>query len=291
MDVGVLGLGAMGVGMARNLIKAGHRVRVWNRSPAAAEALASDGATAVATPAEAAAGDAIVTMLADDAAVHDVISAAFLDSVPTGLLHIGCSTISVELGKELARMHADLGLAYVSAPVFGRPDAAAAGTLQMIVAGDPDAVVRARPIFDAVGQKTWPMGAEPFRANLVKLAGNLMIAAAIEAMAEAAALGIAHGIEPADMLDLYCNTLFACRVYQNYAPAVAERRFEPAGFKLKLGLKDVRLALAAGDDANVPLPFGSILRDGFISAMAAGSGDKDWSALADVALRRAGVPT
>ena len=218
-----------------------------------------------------------------------VPDSGLLDSAPTTLVHVGCSTISAALAKELADRHAAKGIAYVSAPVFGRPEVAAAGALNIVAAGPSAALQRVQPVLQAMGQKVWPVGEEPFRANVIKLGGNLMIAAAIEAMSEVAALGKAYGIEAAEMLDIYTNTLFACRAYQSYAPGIEARQFEPVGFKLKLGLKDVRLALEAGEAANVPLPFGSVLRDGFLSAMAAGDGEKDWSALAEVALDRAGL--
>lgn len=290
MDVGFLGLGSMGSAMARNLIKAGHTVRVWHRSPESAQALVADGGIAVASPAEAMRGEALVTMLANDDAIRAVVlDSDLLDAAPKTLVHVGCSTTSVALTKELTQAHLTRGLAYVSAPVFGRPDVAASGRLQIVVAGPADAISRMQPLFDAMGQKTWPLGKEPLRAIVVKIAGNLMIASAIEAMAEATTLGKAHGIEAAAMLDVYTSTIFACRVYQSYGASIAERRFEPPGFKLELGLKDVRLALQAGDEANVPLPFGSALRDAMIGAVAAGDGEKDWSALSDIALARAGM--
>lgn len=290
MDVGFVGLGAMGSSMARNLVKAGHGVKVWNRSPEAAEALAADGAVPVGTAAEAMRGAAVLTMLADDDAVRAVYLAGdVLASAPKTLIHVNCSTISVALARELTERHAALGLGYVAAPVFGRPDVAAAGKLNVVVAGPGDLIAQVQPLLDAIGQKTWPVGEEPLRANVVKLGGNLMIAAAIEAMAEATTLGAAHGIAAGDMLDIYTNTLFQSRVYTGYGAQIAERRYEPAGFKLRLGLKDVRLALQAGDAANVPLPFGSALRDALIGAVAEGDGEKDWSALADTALRRAGL--
>jgi 3-hydroxyisobutyrate dehydrogenase-like beta-hydroxyacid dehydrogenase len=290
MDVGFIGLGAMGSAMARNLIKAGHTVRVWNRSPGPAEELAREGAVAVNRAADAAHGDVLVSMLADDAALRAVLFAGgVLEAASPSLVHVGCSSISVALGRELARAHGERGVSYISAPVFGRPDVAAQAKLNIVAAGAADAIARAQPVLDAMGQKTWVIGAEPYMANLVKIGGNLMIASAIEAMSETAALGAAHDIDPGKMLEIYTSSLFACRAYQSYAPGIAERRFEPAGFKLKLGLKDVRLALEAGDAASVPLPFGSALRDAMLTAIAFGDGEKDWSALAEVARKRAGL--
>ncbi len=289
MDVGFIGLGHMGRAMAANLIKAGHRLKVWNRSAEAAGSLVEAGATLVNSAAEAFCGDAVITMLADDAAVRAVlIEPRILDQAASGTLHIGMSTISIALTRELAALHAAKGLRYVAAPVFGRPEAALAALLNILVAGDPVSVAEAQPLFDAMGQKTWPMGTDPARAISVKLAGNLMIAAAIEAMAEATALGMAHGVSSAALLDVLTNTIFACPAYKSYGASIAAGRYEPASFKLRLGLKDVRLALQAGDEANVPLPFGSVLRDTFLSTVAQGDGEKDWSALAAVVHARAG---
>ena len=290
MDVGFIGLGLMGQAMALNLVKAGHSLRVWNRSPEAAEPLVAAGAKRVASPKEAFAGEAVITMLADDAALRAVVLAdGVLDAAPGSLLHVSMSTISVALVHELVERHREHGVAYVAAPVFGRPEVAAAAKLNIVAAGDAGALARVQPLFDAMGQKTWPLGAEPQRANAVKLAGNLMIVAAIEAMGEATALGRAYGVGSADLLDILTNTLFPSPVYKGYGAAIAADRYEPAAFKLRLGLKDVRLALQAGDAANVPLPFGSLLRDNLLSALAQGDGDKDLAALADVAHRRAGL--
>ncbi len=291
MEVAFIGLGAMGTGMARNLMKAGHAVTAWNRSREAVEALVREGARQAASPAEAVVGsEAVVTMLANDDAVRTVFLAdGALEGIPTTAVHVNCATVSIALAEELAEAHHARGIAYVSAPVFGRPDVAAAGNLNIVVAGPRPAVATVQPLLDAMGAKTWFVGEEPEQAIAVKIGGNLMIAAAIEAMAEATTLGSGYGLEAKTMLDIYTTTLFACRAYQSYAPAIAERRFEPAGFKLALGLKDVRLALAAGDAANVPLPFASALRDIMIEAVAAGDGNKDWSALAETARRRAGL--
>ena len=287
MDVGFIGLGRMGRGMAASLIQAGHRVRVWNRSPKAAEALT--GAEPVASAAEAFRGDAAITMLADDAALRAVIvEGGLLDSPERPGLHLSMSTISVALAAELAAIHARAGIPYVAAPVFGRPDVAEKGALNIVVAGEAAVIDRAAPLLDAMGSKTWRFGDEPQRANAVKLAGNFMLVSAIEAMGEAAAFAEAHGVAGADLLDLLTNTLFASPVYNGYGASIAANRYEPPGFNLKLGAKDVRLALAAADAVGVPMPFASVLRDNLIDAMAHGDGDKDLAALARVASRRSG---
>lgn len=290
MDVGFIGLGAMGRAMAANLVKAGHTVRVWNRSRKSTDALAKEGAVPVASPRDAFRGNAVISMLADDAAVRAVIiDDGLVESAPAGLVHVNMATISVALARELTRLHDAHDVAYVSAPVFGRPDVAAAGKLQIVAAGDPAAVDRVQPLFDAIGQTTWRIGDAPERANVTKLAGNFMLVSAIEAMAEAAAMAKGHGIAERDLLGVLTNAVFTAPAYKNYGAMIAEQRFEPPGFKLTLGLKDVRLALAAGEAVSAPLPFASVLRDNLLDAIAHGDAERDWSSLAKVALRRAGL--
>ena len=290
MDIGFVGLGGMGQAMALNLLRSGFAVRVWNRSPDPAQALAGQGAQAVSSPAEAFRGDAVISILADDAAVRAVVlESGALDSAPKGLVHVNMATISPALATELAGAHEARGLSYVAAPVFGRPDAAAAAKLHIIVAGDPAAVAKVQPLLEAMGQRVWPVGDEPERANVVKIAGNFMIASAIETMGEASALVGGYGVKKAEFLDIMLNTLFAAPAYKVYGGLIAEDRYEPAGFPLRLGLKDVRLALGAGDARNVPLPFGSVLRDGLLEGMAHGWSERDWSSLGEIAARRAGL--
>ncbi|MFG5121419.1 NAD(P)-dependent oxidoreductase [Methylorubrum sp. POS3] len=287
MDVGFIGLGRMGRAMAARLVGAGHRVRVWNRSPEAARAV--EGAEVVGSPAEAFSGDAAITMLADDAALRAVvIEGGLLDGAARPAVHVGMSTISVALAKELAAVHERAGVAYVSAPVFGRPDAAANGALNIIAAGADDAITPVQPLFDAMGTKTWRFGSEPEKANAVKLAGNFLLISAIEAMGEAAAFAEGHGVAGADVLGMLTSTLFASPVYKNYGAMIMEGRYEPPGFTMRLGLKDVRLALEAGEAAAVPMPFASVLRDNLLDAIAHGDGDRDFAALATVAARRSG---
>jgi 3-hydroxyisobutyrate dehydrogenase-like beta-hydroxyacid dehydrogenase len=291
MDVTFLGLGAMGKGMAANLIKAGHRVRVWNRSHAPIDELVKLGANPLTSLAEAPSGDVILSMLADDGALMSVIADAQLfERGQRGLAFVNMATISVALARDLTERCQQHGLAYVAAPVFGRPDAAAAGKLQIVVAGNPAVVTHLQPLFDALGQRTWSVGSEPYQANVVKLSGNFMIAAAIAAMGQAVTLVEANGIRAAALLDVLTNTIFAAPVYKNYGALIAERRYEPPGFRLTLGLKDVRLALAAGEAAHAPLSIASLLRDDFLDAIAHGDSDRDWSAIAEVARRRAGLP-
>ncbi|WP_028080374.1 NAD(P)-dependent oxidoreductase [Solimonas soli] len=288
MDVGFIGLGSMGRGIAANLLAAGHRVTVWNRSQAPLQALVALGARAGAAPRDALQGKVLLSMLADDLALREtLLDGGALDAAAPGLVHANLATISTAFAAELARLHAARGLGYVSAPVFGRPNVAAAGQLNIVAAGPRAAFDALRPLFEAIGQQTWWLGDDAVRANAVKIAGNFMIAAAIETMAEATTLTRAYGVGATEFLEILTGTLFTAPVYRNYGAQIAERRYEPAGFKLRLGLKDVRLALAAGDAGNVPLPLASLLRDNLLEAMAHGDGDRDWAALAEVAARRA----
>lgn len=290
MDVGFIGLGGMGKAMAANLVKAGHRVRVWNRSPGPVEELAALGAEAAAAPRDLARSEVVITMLADDAAIRSVVlEGGLLEAAAPGLIHVNMATVSVAFAQELAELHRRRGIAYVAAPVFGRVEIAAAGKLNIVAVGEHAALARVEPLFAVLGQKVWPLGEAPERANVVKIAGNFMLASAIETMGEAAALVGGYGVSPSELLDILTNTLFAAPADKTYGALIAEERYEPAGFKLTLGLKDVCLALSAGETAHVPLPFASVLRDNFLDAIAAGDAERDWAALARVARRRAGL--
>jgi 3-hydroxyisobutyrate dehydrogenase-like beta-hydroxyacid dehydrogenase len=292
MDVGFIGLGQMGKAIAANLLRAGHRLRVWNRSPAPARELEALGAEVAAEPADTARAEVLMTMLADDEATRAVIlGRAVLERAARGLIHVNLATVSVALARELAHAARERGLAYVAAPVFGRPEAARAAKLNIIVAGEESAVAHVRPLLSAIGERIWPLGSAAEHANAVKLAGNFMIASAIETMGEASALVQAHGVPAREFLNVMTATLFAAPVYQGYGRLIAEQQYEPAGFKLALGLKDVRLALEAGEAARVPMPFGSVLRDHLLEAAAAGRGESDLAALAEIAARHAALKT
>jgi len=205
------------------------------------------------------------------------------------LIHINLATVSVALAKELAELHRQRKVGYIAAPVFGRPDAAAAGKLNIVVAGDPAVIAKAQPVLDAIGQKVWPVGDNPESANVVKIAGNFMIASAIETMGEAVALCRSHGIKADAFLDILTNTLFAAPAYKLYGGMIAAEKYQPAGFSAPLALKDVRLVLSAADANNVPMPFANVLRDSLMELIATGGGDSDWAAMAQVAARHAGL--
>ena len=290
MDIGFIGLGTMGSRIAANLLKAGHKVRVWNRSRPSVDALARIGATPVATAREAFSGDAVFSMLADDAAVHALLDPV-LDGAPKGLVHVNMATISVALARDLADRHAEHGLFYIAATVFGRPELAEAAKLTIVAAGDAGAIARVQPLFDVIGQRTWPMGIQPERANVVKLAGNFMLGAAVEAMAEAAAMSARYGIAPADMLSVMTNGVFSAPAYQYYGDAIAKKRYEPPGFRLSLTLKDLRLALAAADEVTAPMPLADVVYASLLEAVAGGDGERDLAAVAKVSQRRAGLET
>ena len=290
MEIGFIGLGKMGDAIARHMLGAGHKLRVWNRSPGPVKALVARGAEAAATAADAARAEFLLTMLANDTALREVIiGQGVLEAAPAGLIHINLATVSVALAKEFAELHRRRNVGYLAAPVFGRPEVAAEGKLNIVVAGDPATLERAAPVLAAIGQKSWPVGNLPEAANAIKVAGNFMIASAIETMGEAVALTRAHGIPATQFLEILTSTLFAAPVYKGYGAMIAAERYQPAGFEVTLALKDIRLALAAAEPLNVPLPLASILRDNFLELIANGSGDHDWGVLAKLAAQRAGL--
>lgn len=293
LPVGCIGLGSMGAAMASNLITGGAKVVVYNRSRERAKPLEALGATIAATPAEAAACGLVMTMLADDNAVEAVTLGddGIVAGLPDGGLHVAMSTIGVAFSERLAKTHADAGQRYLAAPVFGRPEAAAAAKLFIVAGGAADDLARAQPAFDLLGQRTFHIGESPSQANLVKLSGNFLITCVIEGLAETLTLGQKAGVDRAQMLDVFTNTIFGAPVYKTYGAMIVEERFAPPGFALPLGLKDNRLILQAGEALEVPLPFASAIRDRFITALASGYGDLDWSAIARVVADQAGVPS
>ena len=292
MRIGFIGIGQMGQGMARNLLKAGHEIVVYNRTRTRAEEMQSDGARVADTPADASRLEIVFTMLADDAAVENVVfgDGGMLGALPSGGLHVSMSTISTALARRLAQAHAEKGQKYISAPVFGRPEAAAAARLVIVAAGAAGSIDRARPMLEAMGQKIFTGGAEPWMANAIKLAGNFSLAAMLETLSEAMALMRKAQIDPKLFLEI-TNSLYRSPVYENYGKIIAEQKFEPAGFALRLGLKDVRLALAAADEAQMPMPLGNLLRDQFVRGVERGYGEIDWAGIARVVAEDAGLPS
>ncbi|HEY6329109.1 MAG TPA: NAD(P)-dependent oxidoreductase [Blastocatellia bacterium] len=291
MEIGFIGLGNMGKPIAQNLIKAGHSLTVYNRTAERADGLS--GCKVADSPAGAAHGaEVLITMLADDHAVEQTLlgdhpGAAFR-SLRAGAVHISMSTISVALSQRLADAHRQGGHKYVSAPVFGRPQAAADAGLLVVAAGEPEAVERCQPIFSAIGRATSVVAENPEAANAVKLTGNFTIAAVLETLGEAVALVRKQGVAPEQFLEIL-NLIFRSPVYQIYGGLIAGQHFEPAGFRTVLGLKDVRLALAAADSSNVPMPLASLLHDRLMAACGRGRADQDWSSIAAVIAEEAGL--
>jgi 3-hydroxyisobutyrate dehydrogenase-like beta-hydroxyacid dehydrogenase len=290
MKIGFIGLGRMGAEMAANLVRAGHDVTVFNRSPGKDGSLIKLGARNAGSVGGACAGEAVITMLANDDAASDMALGddGVAANLPKHAIHVSMSTISVALSKRLAQAHARAGQRYVAAPVFGRPDMASAAKLFIVATGDPTALEVCQPLFRAMGQKTFPMGAEPSAANLVKLSGNFLLASAIEALGEAIALIGKAGIDRRAYIELLTSSIFNVPAYKTYGTLIAEGKFEPAGFAAPLGYKDIRLTLAAAESLGVPMPLGGLLHDRFLRLIARGGDHLDWSALGGLAAQDAG---
>lgn len=280
--IGFIGLGKMGTPMVRNLLRAGYMVRVYNRTPEKVQALADEGAQAVPRPADAAEpGSVVVTMVTDDEALERVTlgEGGFAETLGSGGIHLSMSTISPDTARRLAAHHRERGGHYVAATVFGRPEAAAAQKLWINLAGPAEARERVRPLLDALGQGIHEFGDDPGAANVVKLAGNFLIVSALEAMAEAFTLAEKNGVDRETFAAVMGQTIFGCPIYQNYGRMIAGKIYEPAGFKLELGFKDVRLTMQAAQASRTPMPFGSLLQQRLLSAMAKERGGMDWTAI------------
>jgi 3-hydroxyisobutyrate dehydrogenase-like beta-hydroxyacid dehydrogenase len=292
VEVGIIGLGNMGTGIAKSLLRAGHKVTAYNRTRARAEALAASGAEVADSVAVACRPGVVITMLAEDTALESTVfpNDGVLASLPSGGIHISCSTTSVALSDRLTEAHARAGQSLVCAPVFGRPDAAEAAKLLVVAAGEPRAVDRCKPLFEALGPKLMVIGDKPSQANTVKLTGNFLIAAVLESLGEAIAFARKSDVDPAALLDFLTSTLFNAPIYKTYGSLILEGKFEPAGFVLPLGLKDIRLVLQAAEARSVPLPIASVIRDRFLTAIGRGHQNSDWSVIAQIAAEDAGLP-
>jgi 3-hydroxyisobutyrate dehydrogenase-like beta-hydroxyacid dehydrogenase len=290
-EVGFIGLGAMGEPIAANLIAAGYKLRVYNRTASKADALVAAGATRVERPGDAAvAGGVVITMLADDAALEQVtLGGGLAERLGRGGIHISMSTVAPATTRRLAEHHAAHGSIMIASPVFGRPDAAKAKRLWVLAAGPGAAKAAVRPLQEAIGQAIFDFGEEPAAANVAKLAGNFLIAANLEAMSEAFAMAEKQGVERTAVAEMLAKTLFACPIYQGYGKAIAEKRFTPVGFRMSLGLKDVELALRTAEEVTMGLPIASLVRDRFLASLAKGRADMDWSAIALSVLDDAGL--
>ena len=291
MEAGLIGLGQMGTGIAKSLIRAGHRLRLYNRTVTRAEALLGDGAVLGRSVAEACQDDVVMTMLADDAAVEAVTfgPGGIAASLKPGAVHVSLSTISVALSERLTTEHARLAQEYVAAPVFGRPEAAEAARLAVVAAGKPDVVQRCRPLLEAMGPKLLVASERPTTANVIKLIGNFLLGSMIESLAEAFALGRKSGVDEELLFEFLTTALFPAPVYKNYGEAILRRRFEPARFTVSLGAKDIQLVLSAASSQRVPMPIASVVRDRCLTAIARGNAESDWSVLGRIAAEDAGL--
>jgi 3-hydroxyisobutyrate dehydrogenase-like beta-hydroxyacid dehydrogenase len=271
MKIGFIGLGQMGREMAARLIEAGHELVVWNRTPSKIFAGRARIATVAQDTMDA---DVVITMLAGDAAVESVWIKPRLKAQG---IHLNMASVSLRIARELSRLQKD----YVSAPVFGRPPAAAKGELDVVAAGPKDALERCQPVFKALARQVFVVGTEAEQANAVKIARNFLLATVIEGLGEAMTLARKSGVEAATFLNILTSTSLAAPAYKNYGKLMVERAYEPAQFSMELGLKDVELALATAREKGVPLPSAELIRKHLLAAIAGGNGHKDWAALAE----------
>jgi len=291
MKIAFIGLGRMGIGMARNLLRSGHTVSVYNRTREKAMSLAADGARVARSPADACRdAEAVMTMVADDHALEQIVfgNDGIASAMKKDCSHLSHSTISTALARRLTAEHAQRNQAYLSVPVFGRPEAAETKNLLVVAAGPGELVERCRPLFDAIGRQTFVVGTEPWQANVAKVCGNFIIISVIEALGEAYATLRKASVAPQSFLEII-NALLGSQVIANYGRIIAQEQFEPAGFALQLGLKDVRLVLAAAEECAAPMPLATLVHDHLLSALAQGQGEMDWSSMTQVIARNAGL--
>jgi 3-hydroxyisobutyrate dehydrogenase-like beta-hydroxyacid dehydrogenase len=293
MKIAFIGLGRMGVGMARNLLRAGHTLAVFNRSREKAEALSTEGARVASSPADACRdAEVVMTMVSDDRALEEIVYGkdGLASAMNKNCIHVSHSTISTALARRLTAEHAQRNQGYLSVPVFGRPEHAESKNLVVVAAGPTELVDRCRPLFEAIGRQTFVIGTEPWQANVAKVCGNFMVISMIESLGEAYATLRKAGVAPEAFLEII-NSLMASPILALYGRIIAQEQFEPAGFALKLGLKDVRLVLAAAEECAAPMPLASLVHDHLLSALAQGQGEMDWSSMAQVIARNAGLPS
>jgi 3-hydroxyisobutyrate dehydrogenase-like beta-hydroxyacid dehydrogenase len=278
--LGFIGLGNMGLNMAKNLITSGYHLQVYNRTLEKADELEKSSISKCKTPAEAASNVPIViTMLSDDDVVIKSVSGkdGILQTLQKDALHISMSTISPDVSQQLANLHQSAGNNYIAAPVFGRPEAAAAKKLWICVSGSLKAKETAKPILECLGQGVFDFGEDPGGANVVKIAGNFMIMSSLEIMAEAFTLAEKHGLDRAKVADFFGSTLFNAPIYQNYGKLIANKQYQPVGFKAKLGYKDARLTFKLAQLSETPMPFATAIHNRLLSAVAKGWGEQDWA--------------
>jgi 3-hydroxyisobutyrate dehydrogenase-like beta-hydroxyacid dehydrogenase len=277
--IGFIGLGNMGLNMAKNLIAAGYHLQVYNRSIEKADELEQSAITKCKSPAEAASNvPVVITMLADDDVVKATVTGkdGILQTLQKGGLHISMSTISPDVSEYLSAEHQKAGSAYLTSPVFGRPEAAAAKKLWICVSGNQASKDTAKPILEAMGQGIIDFGESAGGANVVKVAGNFMIMSSLEMMAEAFTLAEKHGLDRVKVAEFFGSTLFNAPIYQNYGKLIANKQYEPVGFTAKLGYKDARLAFKLAQLSETPMPMGTLIHNRLLTAVAKGWGERDW---------------
>ena len=292
MKVGFIGLGRMGGVMTRRLIDAGHEVGVYNRNADKAKPLVDAGAKAVSSiKAAAQFGDAVFTMVSDDAAVLQVVGqpGGLKDSLPKGGIHICAGTHSVSAIQKLKEIHAEAGQFLIASPMLGRPEVVAAGQAGTVVGGPPDAVARCRPLFTAIAPRVVDAGPEPAGAAVIKIANNFVLGCAIEALGEGFALVRKYGVAPEVFFGVLTEGLFNCSAYKSYGKIITDQKYLPAGQRAMNGLKDANLALAAAEAVGVPLPSGNVWRDRLVGAVAHGEGEHDWAVMAHDQARASGL--
>ncbi|MEH7098447.1 NAD(P)-dependent oxidoreductase [Neobacillus vireti] len=291
-EVGFIGLGNMGQPMVLNLLKAGYKVKVYNRTASKASEVVAAGAEQVNHPCDVTTSDGIVvTMVANDQVLEELVYGqdGIGDRLGSDGIHLSMSTVSPETSRKLAHYHQEKGSFYIASPVFGRPEAAAAQKLWILSSGNHAAKERVKPILEALGQRVFDLGEEPGNANVIKLGGNFMIMAAMEAMAEAFNLAEKNGMDREAVAEVYSSTLFNCTVYNGYGSMIAKKMFEPAGFQLALGLKDCNLVLEEAKNTKTPMPLANLVHNRLLSSTAKGRGNLDWSALTKLANEEAGL--
>ena len=277
--IGFIGLGNMGINMAKNLISEGYHLQVYNRTLSKADELEQGSITKCKTPAEAANGvHAVITMLSEDEVLKETVSGkdGILEKLPKNSLHISMSTVAPETSKSLAKQHHDAGSQFIAAPVFGRPEAAAAKKLWICISGDQKSKEIAKPILECLGQGIFDFGEDVGGANVVKIAGNFMIMASLEIMAEAFTLAEKNGLDRLKVAEFFGSTLFNAPIYQNYGKLIANKQYEPVGFKAKLGYKDARLAFKLSQQSETPMPVATAIHNRLLTAVAKGWGETDW---------------
>jgi 3-hydroxyisobutyrate dehydrogenase-like beta-hydroxyacid dehydrogenase len=279
--IAFLGLGNLGAPIAESLIGSGFDVTVWNRTLSKAQPLAKLGAKIVENAIDAITPGALVfSVLADDAVLKEVFSPELVKKIGKNGVHISMSTISPDTSRQLSKIHDEYEAIYVAAPIFARPEAVRAGIGNICFSGNADAKERIKPVLQTFVKGIFDFGDDPGAANVIKLAGNFMIAASLEMMSEAFTMAEKNGISRQSIYEMLTQTLFAAPIFQNYGRIVAQHGYETVAFGLPLGLKDVNLTLQTASKVNVPMPMADLVRNRLISAIGKDRAHLDWSALA-----------